>query len=97
MSVPERVKRLDESDESFFIVIEGVIKFKCEREYLEGNKRGVWLVYHADADGNPLGAHIDRDQYSNDIIERAVLGKYDRVGSTEVDKTMNWTKPFFSS
>jgi hypothetical protein len=91
--IVDHVKRLDESDEAFFIVIDGTIKFKCQREPRE--KGGRWLVYHSDTDGNPLGDYIDRDLYSNDIIERAVIGKYDRVGSTEVDKSMSWTKPFF--
>lgn len=97
MTVAQRAQRLDDGDETFFIVIEGAIKFKCERETLQDGKRGLWLVFHADEEGNALGSSIDRDQYSNDIIERAVIGKYDRVGSTEVDKSMNWTKPFFQN
>lgn len=48
-----------------------VDEFFCEREHLEGGKRGNWLLFRRTIAGL---LEADRDQYSNDIIER--LGIY---------------------
>ncbi len=62
-----RISRVDVDANAFHIEVDGVRKFRCQREFLEGGRRGHWeLVYFS-----AIGALImDRDQYSNDIMEK---------------------------
>lgn len=68
-----RTERQDIDDNAFNILVEGEVAFYVERERLSNGARWFWLVYRTADRSN----HIDRDKYSNDIMERATYGRYD--------------------
>lgn len=71
-SLPTIVSVKDErSDEGEFeVFINGNTTCKCRRE--DPVKGGLWLVF------NKNNKQVDRDRYSNDIIERAGDGRYEK-------------------
>lgn len=70
-ALPRVVHRLDDDNHSFKISIDGSIKYTAEREHLGPNERGYWIL--SDTNGNRL----DRDKYSNDLIDRIESNRYD--------------------
>lgn len=66
---------------NFNVWFNGALQFRCERELYRGSisgevKRGHWLLFKCGPNGSS-NRPIDRDQYSNDILERIQLGLYD--------------------
>ena len=67
-SLPRHEFRKEIDDQEFEIWIDGNLHYRCKREDI--NLGGLWLVF------NKEGQQVDRDRYSNDIFERATMGKY---------------------
>lgn len=67
------IQRCDIDGNTFYVEVDGDVKYTCYREYIEDPKnpgtykRGHWLVSVVIGDRVVI---IDRDQYSNDILER---------------------------
>jgi hypothetical protein len=65
-------ERINEQDNDYFeIALNGEkTKFFCNRETLDNGRRGNWILY----ENTPMGQiRHDRDQYSNDILERVQI------------------------
>lgn len=62
---------------AFNVMQDGIIKFVVEREHLKDSRRGFWLVKMPTSVGLLI---VDRDQYSNDIIERTKMYLTGRAG-----------------
>lgn len=65
-------ERINEHDNDYFgIALNGEpTKFYCRRELLGNGRSGHWILY----ENTPMGPiRHDRDQYSNDILERVQI------------------------
>lgn len=63
----KKIHRRDIDGNEFHILVDGEKKFVCEREVLKDGSRGFWLLKMPTVLGN---LQVDRDRYSNDLIER---------------------------
>lgn len=92
-----KVERIDDDGNRFNVVSGGHVQYFAEREVIRGKdgqtKRGHWLLYFK-VDGLGFGFDwiiVDRDQYSNDLIERIECGLYEPVSlkkfKLQLDKT----------
>lgn len=64
--MPRRITRVDVDQNKFLVDVDGSPMFECEREFFKNGRRGVWLLTTATSIGRLI---MDRDQYSNDILE----------------------------
>jgi hypothetical protein len=64
------VERVETGDNDFDVTVDGVVMFSATREHLKNGRRGHWLL----SMNTPMGfLEVDRDQYSNDIMERCSI------------------------
>lgn len=80
----KRVESLEDDGNEFAITQDGEVKFIAVRETLEDGTRGHWLMQVP----STMGAlTVDRDQYSNDLFERA---KMHLTGKRDVYSSRFW-------
>ena len=73
-----RIEQVNIDDNEFWLYVDGVKTFVCEREYVTVRglpQRGYWLLKMVTAMGPLI---VERDQYSNDIRERVQIHVEDR-------------------
>ena len=70
-SPSHRVERIAVDDNTFDVHVDGALAFRVERMFTgQNDRRGDWALYTLE------GKYLDRNQYSNDLLERVAYCHY---------------------